>query len=415
MDYNIYTVGDIEFVWSALNGIALIFSQYTGVKAFLTTAAVLAGASLFYKTWLWLLNPTKAEVPIFSWILGLILFSMAIVRVDVTIESVKSGEVRNVDGIPIFIAAMGTVTTNLSQGLLKDYKTAFDPLAPIDFAATTLDDDITLGPMIRFVKFLQWGGDSQGYCSAFPEPASGLGAMNVCATVQSLAYNCLKGTQNSSAKIAGKETIFNDIFSANIVDSMERINQAMKGSLKNASANIVGVNSSKSATCEEVWSTVKQVTSTPEARQTIALIGQTNGILAPDEAGGAASGASFTDVMASANGMYGKAIGAYDATLSLFIMNELRNGASKYKTPLGLASDMQLFEASLKRTNTMASQGQLWLQLSGAAIAFLEMFAYMVAPFALLMLLALGGNGVAAAAKYLQLILFVNMWPITAV
>nr|WP_233341465.1 hypothetical protein [Escherichia coli]UGK56382.1 hypothetical protein [Escherichia coli] len=47
MDYNIYTVGDIEFVWSALNGIALIFSQYTGVKAFLTTAAVLAGASLF--------------------------------------------------------------------------------------------------------------------------------------------------------------------------------------------------------------------------------------------------------------------------------------------------------------------------------------------------------------------------------
>ncbi|EAA2291823.1 conjugal transfer protein TraG, partial [Salmonella enterica subsp. enterica] len=134
-----------------------------------------------------------------------------------------------------------------------------------------------------------------------------------------------------------------------------------------------------------------------------------------DEANGAPTGASFTDVMASANGMYGKAIGSYDATLNLFIMNELRNGASKYKTPLGLASDMQLFEASLKRTNTMASQGQLWLQLSGAAIAFLEMFAYMVAPFALLMLLALGGNGVAAAAKYLQLILFVNMWPLTAV
>ncbi len=86
---------------------------------------------------------------------------MAMVRVDVTIESVKSGEVRNVDGIPIFIAAMATVTTNLSRGLLKDYKTAFDPLSPVDLSATTLDDDITLGPMIRFVKFLQWGGDSR--------------------------------------------------------------------------------------------------------------------------------------------------------------------------------------------------------------------------------------------------------------
>ncbi|MBA2805659.1 conjugal transfer protein TraG N-terminal domain-containing protein [Enterobacter hormaechei] len=415
MDYNIYTLGDIDFVWSAFTGIALIFSQYTGVKEFLTTAAVVAGVSLFYKTWLWLQAPTKNELPFFSWFLGFILFMMAMVRVDVTIESVKSGEVRNVDGIPIFIAAMATVTTNLSQGLLKDYKTAFDPLSPVDLSATTLDDDITLGPMIRFVKFLQWGGDSQGYCSAFPEPASGLGPMNVCATVQSLAYNCLKATQNSSANIAGKETIFNDIFSANLADSMDRINQAMKGALKNASASIVGANGSKSGTCDEVWSTVKQVTSTAEARQTISLIGQTNGILTPDEANGAPTGASFTDVMASANGMYGKAIGSYDATLNLFIMNELRNGASKYKTPLGLASDMQLFEASLKRTNTMASQGQLWLQLSGAAIAFLEMFAYMVAPFALLMLLALGGNGVAAAAKYLQLILFVNMWPLTAV
>ncbi|MGV7963829.1 conjugal transfer protein TraG N-terminal domain-containing protein [Photorhabdus tasmaniensis] len=415
MDYNIYTLGDIEFVWSAFTGIALIFSKYTGVKTFLTTAAVFAAGALFYKTWLWLLNPTKNEFPLYSWFLGLVLFMMAMVRVDVTIESVKSGEVRNVDGIPIFIAAMATITTNLSQGLLKDYKSAFDPLSPVDLAATTLDDDITLGPMIRFVKFLQWGGDSQGYCSAFPEPVSGLGAMNVCATVQSLAYNCLKATQNSSANIAGKETIFNDIFSANIADSMDRINQAMKGALKNASASIVGTNGSKSGTCEEVWTTVKQVTSTAEARQTIAQIGQTNGIITPDEANGAPTGASFTDVMASANGMYGKAIGSYDATLNLFIMSELRNGASKYKTPLGLATDMQLFEASLKRTNTMASQGQLWLQLSGAAIAFLEMFAYMVAPFALLMLLALGGNGVAAAAKYLQLILFVNMWPITAV
>nr|WP_233341294.1 hypothetical protein [Escherichia coli] len=149
-------------------------------------------------------------MPIFSWILGLILFSMAIVRVDVTIESVKSGEVRNVDGIPIFLLRRWELSPRtLAVAYSKTTKTAFDPLAPIDFAATTLDDDITLGPMIRFVKFLQWGGDSRGYCSAFPEPASGLGAMNVCATVQSLAYNCLKGTQNSSAKkLLGKKPFF---------------------------------------------------------------------------------------------------------------------------------------------------------------------------------------------------------------
>lgn len=69
MDYNIYTTGDIDFVWSAFTGIALIFSQYTGVKEFLTTAAVVAGVSLFYKTWLWLQAPTKNELP-FSLVFG---------------------------------------------------------------------------------------------------------------------------------------------------------------------------------------------------------------------------------------------------------------------------------------------------------------------------------------------------------
>ncbi|EBG2148375.1 conjugal transfer protein TraG [Salmonella enterica] len=415
MDYNIYTLGDIDFVWSAFNGIALIFSKYTGVKEFMTTAAVLAGVSLFYRTWLWVLNPTKTELPVFSWFLGLVLFMMATVRVDVTIESVKSGEVRNVDGIPIFIAATATMTTNLSQGLLKDYKSAFDPLSPINLAATTLDDDLTLGPMIKFMKYMQWGGDSQGYCSLFPEPESGLGAMNLCATVQSIAYNCLKATQNSSSNIAGKETIFNDIFSSSIDMSMERITQAVNTGLKNASANVVGVNGSVSKTCKEAWSTVLRITGSAEARKTMKTIGQVNGIISPDEASGADGGVGFTDVMASANGMYGKVMSAHDAVTNLFVMSEMKNGASKYRTPLGIASDMQLFEASLKRTNTMASQGQLWMQLSGAAIAFLEMFAYMVAPFALLVLLALGGNGVAAAAKYLQLIIFVNIWPLTAV
>ncbi|MFP1497891.1 hypothetical protein ACLB1Q_33810 [Escherichia coli] len=55
--------------------------------------------------------------------------------------------------------------------------------------------------------------------------------------------------------------------------------------------------------------------------------------------------------------MYGKAIGSYDATLNLFIMNELRNGASKYKTPLGLASDMQLFEGFSEANQTTAFTG----------------------------------------------------------
>ena len=54
MDYNIYTVGDIEFVWSALNGIALIFSFFSLLYplstiwgSVLLTIAILIGLELF--------------------------------------------------------------------------------------------------------------------------------------------------------------------------------------------------------------------------------------------------------------------------------------------------------------------------------------------------------------------------------
>lgn len=158
MDFNIYTLGDIDFVYSAFNGIALIFSKYKGSREFMTTAACLAAGHLFFKTTMWLMNPTKNEVPIWNWIVGLIMFSICVVRVDITLESVKTGEVRAVDDIPLFIAVSGTLTTNLSQGLLRDYKQVFDPLAPQDFGATTLDQDMSLGPMVKFVKFIEWGG-----------------------------------------------------------------------------------------------------------------------------------------------------------------------------------------------------------------------------------------------------------------
>ncbi|MGV0087337.1 conjugal transfer protein TraG N-terminal domain-containing protein (plasmid) [Rahnella aceris] len=417
MDFNIYTLGDIDFVYSAFNGIALIFSKYKGSREFMTTAACLAAGHLFFKTTMWLMNPTKNEVPIWNWIVGLIMFSICVVRVDITLESVKTGEVRAVDDIPLFIAVSGTLTTNLSQGLLRDYKQVFDPLAPQDFGATTLDQDMSLGPMVKFVKFIEWGGDSQGYCSQFPTPASyaSVGNLNACQTIQSVARDCLKPTENTAGKIVAKENVFNDIYSSNLADVLAKLDEKISSGMKNASARLIGTSGSISLPCADAWSATRNVLATPEAQSLMLKIGQVNGVLSPEDASGQTGNANFTAVLNSADAMFNKAIQSHDAMIALFVMNSMRKGEQQYKSALGVATEMQLFEATMKRTNAMVSQGQLWQQLSGAAISFLEMFSYMVAPFFLLMLIALGGNGILSAAKYLQLVVFVNMWPITAV
>ncbi len=51
--------------------------------------------------------PTKNEVPIFCWIMGLLFYSIPVIKADVTLESVKTGEVRNMDNVPLFIASTG--------------------------------------------------------------------------------------------------------------------------------------------------------------------------------------------------------------------------------------------------------------------------------------------------------------------
>ena len=115
-----------------------------------------------------------------------------------------------------------------------------------------------------------------------------------------------------------------------------------------------------------------------------------------------------------ASSLFGSAGQAHDITTTAFVLNQIDKGVLRYRKSLGIAMNYQLFETSMKRTNAMVSQGQLWLNISGTAISFLEMFSYGCAlcsdcdPFT-------GGEGVTSAAKYLQLIVFVNMWPITAV
>lgn len=64
-NYTIYTIGDIDFVYTAFNGIALIFSSH-GSNEWLRFAAYAAAIGLFYKSMKWVLAPTKNDVPIFS-------------------------------------------------------------------------------------------------------------------------------------------------------------------------------------------------------------------------------------------------------------------------------------------------------------------------------------------------------------
>lgn len=411
MDFNVYTLGDIDFVYSAFNGIALIFSQYQGSKEFMTTAAILAGLSLFWMCYQWLLSPTKNTIPVFHWILGLMIFGGFMTRVDVTLESVKTGEMRNIDGVPIFIAGPATLSTNLFQGLLKDYKAAFDPLSPVNFSSSTLEEDMTLGPMVKLVKYMEWGGRTKEYCTQFSS-ITGVGNVNMCKSLESIAKYCIKAAENSSVDIPGKANFVDRLRSAPISEAWTTLGTVIQQGKVNAYTVIYGDTGQTRKTCAEAYSLLSPILQDQNATQIFQRVAQTNGMVTP--ANGLAEESDFSKAYNSLVSQFNQGTTTHQAMMNLFVMHELNEGFSQYRSGLQVGSDMAMFEASWGRTNQMVMQGDLWQQLAPAAISFLEMFAYMVAPFGLLIFVALGANGVVVAAKYLQLIIFVNLWPITA-
>ncbi|MGS1802776.1 conjugal transfer protein TraG N-terminal domain-containing protein (plasmid) [Klebsiella pneumoniae] len=413
-NYTIYTIGDIDFIYTAFNGIALIFSSH-GSNEWLRFAAYAAAIGLFYKSMKWVLAPTKNDVPIFSWIMGLLFYSIAVIKADVTLESVKTGEVRNIDDVPVFIASTGELTTGLLHGLITDWRAAFDPLTPVGQVSDTLDDSLTLGPMTKMVKYMEWGGESSGFCQAFPNTMSGSEkpvTFDVCRIIQSIARDCIKTTQDSEVNTPLRGVALNEIYATDLASVMNVMDSMTANSLKTASVPMVTSTGLQYASCTDAWAAVKASFASPQGVSIMKHIGQMNQFIEPAKE---ETGQKSDFLQGVASSLFGSAGQAHDITTGAFVLNQIDKGVLQYRKSLGIAADYQLFEASMKRTNGMVSQGQLWLNISGAAISFLEMFSYMVAPFALIAILFLGGEGITSAAKYLQLIVFVNMWPITAV
>lgn len=413
-NFTIYTIGEIDFVYTAFNGIALIFSSH-GSNEWIKFAAYAAAIGLFYKSMRWVLAPSKTDVPIFSWIMGLLFYSIAVIKADVTLESVKTGEVRNIDDVPLFIAASGELTTGLLHGLITDWRAAFDPLTPVGQVTDTLDDSLTLGPMTKMVKYMEWGGESSGFCQAFPNTMSGSEkpvTFDVCRIIQSIARDCIKTTQDSEVQTPLRGVALNEIYATDLASVMNVMDSMTANSLKTASVPMVTSTGLQYASCTDAWAAVKAAFDSPQGASIMRNLGQMNQFVAPQQED---SGQQTDFIGGAATTLFGSAGQAHNITTAAFVLNQIDKGVLQYRKSLGIAADYQLFEASMKRTNAMVSQGQLWLNISGAAISFLEMFSYMVAPFALIAILFLGGEGITSAAKYLQLIVFVNMWPITAV
>lgn len=144
-------------------------------------------------------------------------------------------------------------------------------------------------------------------------------------------------------------------------------------SLRTASVPMVTSTGLQYASCTDAWAAMKASFASPQGVSIMKHIGQMNQIVEPAKE---ESGQESDFLQGVATMLFGRAGQAHNITTGAFALNQIDKGVLQYRKSLGIAADYQLFEASMKRTNAMVSQGQLWLNISGAAISVLEILSW---------------------------------------
>ncbi len=171
----------------------------------------------------------------------------------------------------------------LLYGLITDWRAAFDPLTPVGQVSDTLDDSLTLGPMTKMVKYMEWGGESSGFCQAFPNTMSGSEkpvTFDVCRIIQSIARDCIKTTQDSEVNTPLRGVALNEIYATDLASVMNVMDSMTANSLKTASVPMVTSTGLQYASCTDAWAAVKAAFDSPHpplAGSAIVIASSNNG------------------------------------------------------------------------------------------------------------------------------------------
>ncbi|MDR8469371.1 conjugal transfer protein TraG, partial [Acinetobacter baumannii] len=149
-----------------------------------------------------------------------------------------------------------------------------------------LDDSLTLGPMTKMVKYMEWGGESSGFCQAFPNTMSGSEkpvTFDVCRIIQSIARDCIKTTQDSEVNTPLRGVALNEIYATDLASVMNVMDSMTANSLKTASVPMVTSTGLQYASCTDAWAAVKAAFDSPQGASIMRNLGQMNQFVAPQQ------------------------------------------------------------------------------------------------------------------------------------
>lgn len=382
MDFTIYSIGETAFLYEIIMGLRRMFDYgFSSLHILIGSVAGISLLTLIVKSWI---NPNSN--PVLSWFIGMIMFMILCgpgSKVDVTIESIRTGQVYYVSDAPGIVAIAALMTSGM-YGLSRDYEDSFSSVNGYR-AGQFLD------PLRALIAI-----DRIGLATAI-ESTSNLDTAKyrVDASIKNYAHDCVLWDLNTGGG-AAEITVskLKNTPTDRFLDSLSVASPSRNTFIQLDSTDM------QSLSCPQAYS---RITSFLQGsfNKTLAHYYKANHITEADIASGAQTLSASTAAMAG-----------NDVSRGRYLQNKLIQAAIESGDAVGLNGEIALMETTAQRHYQMAADRGLWLELAVGFATFLEAFVYFLVPLIAIMLV-MGAESIKGAAMFFGVTIWVNLWPVT--
>lgn len=388
MDFTIYSIGDSAFLEQILISVASIFG--TNSVAHAAGVFMLLGViGIFVQS----IAQGSKQIDFQQVLLGWVIYAVCFIpTVNVKIEDGIDGTVRPVNNVPLGVGITGGVISNVGYELTNLFQVGFGAIS------NTLTQT-SFAESLKIINEIRRKSSSTGVFSALSE-ANGGNGVDVRRSVDNYIREC------TLTKIdLGLETV--DGMLNKPIPTAFAFNSSLYGTrLYLSPGNPDGVD----YTCNEAWALVNnaigQITSNNVTEALAVSAGFTN-----------INGAALTGKVSDSL----QALSQYSTDSFTFIRASILEPLyfnavmGKYQDLNDFGSAIMVNQAIQQRNMQWATEQTLFMSSIRPMMAFFEGFIYAITPI-MAVLVVFGSKGLSLAGKYLQTIIWIQLWmPVLAI
>lgn len=392
MNFNIVSLGNVEFLTQILNGVAMICG--TGDWTRLVAVGFVIGL-LFIGFQCIFEGGQRINLhhTVVCFLCYLCFFGP---NCTVVIEDAYTGEARTVDNLPLGVGVSGMAISGIGYGVTKLIEQGFSP-----YDRTSEHE---FGEPLRILNRLRSAFETDDIWNAI-NGELGARANGAPSDAKQAVTNYL--SECTMVKVQLGATTVAKLYRSNWGDGEFKLESQAHTTYLPIAGVATAAGDSETVSCNAGYDKLAPIWAkldTAPVKKTI------NRLLHIDNGTGTDTADDYAKISSSMESLNATMTGAQDMMRMLIVDGVYDSAASKfYTTQHDQASAIAVNQAIWQRNTQWASEGTMFLNVSRGLMAFFEGFIYAITPI-MGFLIAIGSFGVSLVAKYFMTIVWIQLW-----